>query len=110
MSYRKRNIFVAAGLAIVAVIFMTAYISKAHSGNTTSSGPVSVLVATRDIKAGTPGSALQRGAFAARKVPGNAAVADPVSSPATVRDEVVTQDILAGQQASVRQFGPRAAS
>jgi Flp pilus assembly protein CpaB len=111
MSYRKRNILAAAGLAIIAIVFMLAYISKAHSGGTAKgSGPVAVLVATHDIKAGTPGSALQRGAFAARKVPANAAVSDAVPSPASVRGERVTQEIFAGQQVSQRQFGPAGAS
>lgn len=112
MSYRKKNILGAAALALVAVVFMLVYISKAHSGGTTKqpSGPVSVLVATRQISAGTMGESLQHGAFAVRKVPANTVVPGAVSSASSLQREVVTQDILAGQQVSQQQFGPRAAS
>jgi Flp pilus assembly protein CpaB len=112
MSYRKKNILGAAALALVAVVFMVVYISKAHSGGTTTtagSGSVTVLVATRDVQAGTPAADL-KGAFERRRVPAKAALANAVSSLTDVSGESVAQDILAGQQVSQRQFGPAAAS
>jgi Flp pilus assembly protein CpaB len=113
MSYRKKNILGAAALAILAVILMVVYSSKAHSGNATKKEPtghVSVLVATRNIEPGTPGNDLQRGALAPRTVAADAAPADALTSASTLRGLVVRREIVAGRPVSEGQFGPAADS
>jgi Flp pilus assembly protein CpaB len=115
MSYRKKNILGAAALALVAVVFMVAYISKAHSGNAHKTkkqvvARASVLIARHDIRAGTPGNSLQHGAFASRIVPAGAVPPDAVTSAASVRGLVVRRKIVAGRPVSLTRFGPAAAS
>lgn len=110
MSYRTRNITVASGLALLAVVFMIVYASKAKNGGSDlGKGVVSVLFAAQDIHAGTPGSDLQH-AFVTKKVPQSAVVPNAISSPKEVAGQVATQDILAGQPVTTRTFGPIAAA
>jgi Flp pilus assembly protein CpaB len=110
MSYRTRNVLVASGLALLAVVFMLVYISKARSSADGGKKLVGVLVAAHDIQEGTPGSTLQGGAFVVRRVPRNAVVPEPVSTASQVGGEVVTDTILKGEQVSLRNFGPAAAA
>jgi len=113
MSYRTRNIAMASGLALLAVVFMIVYVSKARHSSSAADvgkGVVSVLFAAQDITAGTPGSDLQSGAFVTRQVPLSAAVPQAVSSPNALRGEVATQDILKGEPVSAQKFGPMAAA
>src|SRR6476469_4214580 len=58
MTYRIRNIAVAVGLALVAALLTTFYVTnyKRHVRQTEST--VTIFVAKRDIPAGTPGSEL----------------------------------------------------
>jgi len=112
MTYRTRNIVAASGLALVAVIFMLIYVSKSRSSSGDVSGKslVTVLLAKHDIDAGTPGSTLQVGAFTVKRVPRAAAAPERIASPLAFRGQVATQDILAGEQATARKFGPIAAA
>ncbi len=115
MSYRKKNILGAAALALVAVVFMVAYISKAHSGNAHKASKqaaehASILVARHEIRPGTPGNALQQGAFVSKTVSVNAVPADAVTSAASIRGLVVRRKILAGRPVSMTRFGPAEAS
>jgi Flp pilus assembly protein CpaB len=112
MSYRTRNIAIASGLALLAIVFMIVYVSKARnsSASDVGKGLVSVLFAAQDIQAGTPGSTLQSGALVTKEVPKNAVATDSISTPGAVAGQVATQDILAGQPVMARQFGPAAAA
>lgn len=113
MSYRTRNIAIASGLALLAIVFMVVYVSKArHSSDAADvgKGVVSVLFAAQDISAGTPGTDLQSGAFVTRTVPQSAVVPNAVTSPSALRGEVATQDILKGEPVSGQKFGPMAAA
>jgi pilus assembly protein CpaB len=110
MSYRTRNITIASGLALLAIVFMIVYVSKARNSADVGKGLVSVLFAAQDIHAGTPGSALQNGALVTKEVPQTAAVPDSISSPRSVAGQVATQDILAGEPVTTRKFGPIAAA
>jgi pilus assembly protein CpaB len=112
MSYRTRNIAIASGLALLAVVFMVIYVSKARNGSASDVGKglVSVLFAAQDIHAGTPGSTLQNGALVTKEVPQAAVAPDAITSSRAVTGQVATQDILAGQPVMTRQFGPIAAA
>src|SRR6266540_1213241 len=110
MSYRTRNITIASGLALLAVVFMIVYASKTRNGADVGKGVVSVLFAAQDIHAGTPGADLQSGALVTKQVPQSAVVPDSISSPKSVAGQVATQDILAGEPVTTRKFGPIAAA
>jgi Flp pilus assembly protein CpaB len=110
MSYRKKNILGAAALAVLAVIFMLLYISKAHSGNAEKTkkpaGRVAVLVARYNIKPGTPGNALGHGSVVTRMVATDAVPVGAFTSAASLHGLVVRREIPAGRTLSERQFGP----
>jgi len=107
MTHRKRNIVVASGLALLALIFMLIYISQARSSSDENlKKSVAVLIASHDITAGTLGISLQKGALVEKRVPQSLAVPESIRTPGAVRGEIVTQDILSGEQVSLRKFGP----
>lgn len=110
MSYRTRNTLVASGLALLAVVFMLIYISKARSSADGGKKLVGVLVAAHDIQEGTPGSTLQDGQLVTKRVSRSAVIPDPVPAASQIGGEVVTQKILEGEQISLRKFGPASAA
>lgn len=109
MSYRKRNIALASGLAVLAVVFMLIYTSKSESSGKVGKQLVGVLVAARDIPVGTPGSALQGDALVRKPVPRSAVVPGSITARSQVRGEVAVEETLAGEQVIARRFGPIAA-
>jgi Flp pilus assembly protein CpaB len=110
MNYRTRNILTASALGLLAIVFVMMYISKVRDDEDVGKKLVSVLVAARDIQEGTPGSALQNGAFVKKRVPRKVAVPGWISAPSQVSGDVATQEILAGEQATTRKFSPLAAA
>jgi pilus assembly protein CpaB len=111
MSYSTRNIVLASGLALVAVIFMVIYASnKRNSSSEVAKGLVSVLYAARDIPQGTPASTLDNGAFVKKRVPQDAVSPGAISSRKQVAGTVATTTILPGEQVTTRRFGPVAAA
>jgi Flp pilus assembly protein CpaB len=97
----------ASGLALLALVFMLIYISQARSSSDENlKKSVAVLIASHDITAGTLGSSLQTGAFVEKRVPQSVAVPESIKTPGALRGEIVTQDILSGEQVSLRKFGP----
>ena len=110
MTYRTRNILVAAGLAVLAVVFMLIYVSKARNDGDVGKQLESVLVAARNIDAGTPGATLSGGALVEKRIPRKAVIPDPATSPNQLNGLVATEDTLSGEQVSLRRFGPIAAT
>ena len=56
MTYRVRNIGIAIGLAIVAALLTTFYVTSYKKNVQSGEEAVTVFVAARDIPVGTPGS------------------------------------------------------
>jgi Flp pilus assembly protein CpaB len=110
MTYRRRNIVIASGLALLAVVFMVLYAHRGGSAGDVGRGVASVLFASHDIQEGTPGSSLQKGAFVRKRVPRSAVVPGHISTPKAVAGQVATQETLAGEQVTIRKFGPMAAT
>ena len=107
ISYRTRNILVAAALALLAVALTLVYVSHARSSSAgAGSAPVHVLVASRDIPIGTSGRALASGGWLVTKtfkesdVPSGA-----VSSSAQLAALVAVQPTYKGEQIVARRFG-----
>src|SRR6476620_6404580 len=100
MTYRARNIGLAVGLGLVAVLLVTLYVKNSNSSSpTTALGEklVSVFIASHDISAGTPGSELTS-EIQAQQVLRSTVVAGAISSKEQVKGLVSTAPILAGQQ------------
>ncbi len=106
MTYRARNIGLAVGLGLVAVLLVTLYVKNSNSDSpSTTLGEklVSVFIASHDISAGTPGSELTS-AIQPQQVLRSTVVAGAISSKDQVKGLVSTAPILAGQQVTQRQF------
>ena len=110
MTYRRRNILMASGLAVLAAAFMLIYVSKARNEGELGSNLVTVLVAGRNIDEGTPGSALAGKTLIEKRIPRRARVPGAVTSPTEVRRLVATEETLSGEQVTLRRFGPLAAT
>jgi Flp pilus assembly protein CpaB len=107
MTYRVRNILIALGLAVLAAVLVSIYVTSYKRDVQSSEEAVEVLVATRDIPAGTPGEKVVAGSYLAPKdVARRAVVPGAVSSPGQIEKLVASQPVYAGEQVTVRRFTP----
>jgi pilus assembly protein CpaB len=111
MTYRARNIAVAVVLAIVAALLTGFYVTSYKSNVQHSESHVSVLVATKDIPAGTSGAdVIARHFLAPQQVLRRSVVPGALSDTKQIADLIATQPIYAGEQVSARRFQPVAQS
>jgi len=107
MNYRAKNIGIAFALAALAAILTSAYVVnyKRHVQN--GEGKVTVLVAARDIPAGTSGAdVVDQKMLKEQTVPRKAVDAGAISSPDQLAQYVAAQDVFEGEQVSTRRFTP----
>lgn len=106
MTYRVRNLGIAAMLAALAAVLVTLYVTNYRQHVRDDESGVAVLVAARDIPIGTPGSRLVSGHLLTTVlVPRRTVVPGAISSPEQIRQFVVTQPLFAGDQVTSRRFG-----
>jgi Flp pilus assembly protein CpaB len=104
---RVRNLLVPVALAVLAAVLIGAYIVSYRNSVAEGAGLVKVLVATRDIPAGTTGSTVASGGYLkSETVPRRAVVPGSVVSGAPLTSLVATDPIHKGEQITLRQFGP----
>lgn len=107
MSYRLRNVGVAAILALLAAVLTFFYVGNYKQNVREGEELVSVYAATRDIPIGATGSELiAENAFASHEVARRSVVPGAISNPDQTEGLVVTQAILSGEQVSTRRFAP----
>jgi pilus assembly protein CpaB len=107
MNYRAKNIGIAVALAALAAILTSAYVVNYKRHVQRGEGKVTVLVAARDIPAGTSGAdVVGRKMLTQQTVPRKAVVAGAISSPDQLAQYVATQDVYQGEQVSTRRFAP----
>jgi Flp pilus assembly protein CpaB len=105
MTYRIRNIVVAVGLALLAMMLTLFYVTNYKRSVQKDASSVSVYVAARDITAGTSGDDLVKGkAFKVETVRRKDVVPGAISSPDQVASLVVSTPLYAGEQVSLRRF------
>src|SRR6476660_5265986 len=107
MNYRVKNIGIAVALAALAAILTSVYVVnyKRHVQN--GEGKVTVLVAARDIPAGTSGAdVIDRNMLKKETVPRKAVVAGSISSPDQLSQYIATEDVYQGEQVTTRRFAP----
>ena len=106
---RIRSLALPLGLAALAAILVGVYITSFRHSVTHGAGLVKVLVASRDIPAGTEGSSVAGGGYLnAQTVPRRAVVPGSVTSGAPLTSLVTSGPIYKGEQISLRQFKPLA--
>ncbi len=100
-SYRARNTAIAGALAAVAVLLTLAYVRNVRNDAQQGSSLVRVMVAVRDIVAGTPGN---DAALQPREVPRRAVVPGAITSKGEVAGLVAADQIYAGEQVTTLRF------
>jgi pilus assembly protein CpaB len=104
---RLRNLMLPVALAVLAVALIGIYIASYRNSVNSGAELVKVLVAARDIPAGTKGSAVASGGYLkTQTVPRRAVVPGSVVSGAPLTPLVSTDPIYKGEQITLRQFGP----
>jgi Flp pilus assembly protein CpaB len=104
---RLRNLLVPVALAVLAAVLIGAYIVSYRNSVTEGAGLVKVMVAGRDIPAGTTGATVASGGYLkSESVPRRAVVPGSVVSGAPLTSLVATDPIHKGEQITLRQFGP----
>lgn len=107
MNYRVKNIGIAIGLAALAAILTSVYVINYKRHVQQGEGKVTVLVAAKDILAGTSGADIIDGKLLKEQtVPRKAIVAGAISTPDQLARYVATQDVYEGEQVSTRRFAP----
>ncbi|MFL5967606.1 MAG: Flp pilus assembly protein CpaB [Gaiellaceae bacterium] len=104
---RTRNLLLPIGLATLAAVLVGIYVTSYRHRVSHGAGLVSVLVASRDISAGTAGSAVASGGYLKEQmVPRRAVVPGSIVSSATLTSLVASGEVYKGEQITLRQFAP----
>jgi Flp pilus assembly protein CpaB len=105
MTYRARNIVLAVALAVVAALLTGFYVTNYKRTVQHGEHHVTVLVAAKDIPAGTSGADLHSRHFLKSvSVPRRDVVPGSISEPDQVDSLVAVQTTYAGEQVSTRRF------
>src|SRR5947199_10669585 len=103
MNYRAKNIGIAVALAALAAILTSVYVVNYKRHVQHGEGKVTVLVAARDIPAGTSGADIvDQKMLRKETIPRKAVVAGAISSPDQLSQYIATEDVFAGGQVSTR--------
>src|SRR5919199_2541279 len=106
MTYRVKNIGIAVLLAAFAGLLTVFYVANYKRHVQHGEKNVSVLVAARDIPAGTTGSeVVEQHYLASQSVPRRSVVPGAISKPDQLNNLVVTQQVFRGEQVTTRSFG-----
>jgi Flp pilus assembly protein CpaB len=106
---RLRNLALPLGLAALAAVLIGIYVVSYRNSVTHGAGLVKVLVATRDIPAGTDGSTIAGGGYlVSQTIPRRAVVPGSLTSAAPLTSKITDATIYKGQQVTLRQFVPAA--
>jgi Flp pilus assembly protein CpaB len=107
LTYRVRNIGIAAALALLAAMFTFFYVSNYKKHVQQGQELVDVYVASHDIPAGTAGTEVA-GSLTHKRVERTAVVPGAISDPSQIKRLVATQEIFSGEQVSTKRFQPLA--
>jgi Flp pilus assembly protein CpaB len=110
MTYRIRNIVIAVGLALVAMMLTLFYVTNYKRSVQNSASSVQVYTATRDIPAGTSGADIIRHHdLQAESVQRKDVVPGAISNGDQITNLVTSAPIYSGEQVTVRRFSDVAA-
>ncbi len=106
MTYRLRNILIALGLAVLAAILVSVYVTQYKNHVQSGQAGEVVYVAARDIPSGTPGDELIDGKYLRKEsVKRVNRVNGAISDPKQIASRYVSEPIYEGDQLSLRRFG-----
>jgi Flp pilus assembly protein CpaB len=103
---RLWHVVVAVGLALLAVLLTTFYVTNYKHHVQRSESQVTVLVAAKDIPVDTQGAELISGTWLKEeRIARRQVVPGAISNPEQVRDLIATEPTFAGEQVTSRRFG-----
>src|SRR5579864_9003375 len=106
MTYQQRNVVIAVVLGLLAAVLTAVYVTNYRKHVQHGAQSVPVLVASVDIPAGTAGSAIIAGRMLkTESVPRTALVPGAISNPQQIARLATVDQVLSGEQISVRRFG-----
>lgn len=110
MTYRIRNILIAVGLALVAMMLTLFYVTNYKRSVQKSNSDVPVYVAAHDLAAGTAGADIvaQHG-LREESVQQRDVVPGAISSPKQISGLVLSAPVYSGEQITLRRFSDVAA-
>jgi Flp pilus assembly protein CpaB len=107
MNYSIRNLVIAGGLAIVAIVAVLVYTSNVQQAAKQGQARVKVYVARVDVPAGTPANdVIARGDLIQKDVVQNDQLPGVLTATAGIKDMVLKQDLFTGQQVAAQSFVP----
>src|SRR5947208_10583322 len=110
MTYRIRNIVVAVGLALVAMMLTLFYVTNYKRSVQKDATSVQVYVAARDVTAGAAGTDMVKGhQLKLDTVRRSDVVPGAISSPDQIDGLVLSAPLYAGEQVTLRRFSDVAA-
>ncbi len=110
MTYRIRNIVVAVGLALMAMMLTLFYVTNYKRSVESGVSSVKVYVAARDVPAGVTGADLVgKHDLELADVPKKSVVPGAITRPEQIRDLVLSEPLYAGEQVTTRRFSDVAA-
>src|SRR5438270_8508808 len=110
MTYRIRNILIAVGLALLAMLLTLFYVTNYKRSVQHSTTGVQIYVAARDLTAGTSGADIvKQKDLRTETVQQRDVVPGAISSPAQVTGLVLAAPVFAGEQMTLRRFSDVAA-
>lgn len=110
MTYRVRNIGIAVGLAVLAALMISYYVTNYKRHVQQGASDVTVLVAAKDIPVGTSGAvAVRQHLLRSQTVVRTGIVPGAISNGTELQGLVSTQITYAGEQVTTRRFSTQAA-
>ena len=110
MTYRIRNIVIAVGLALLAMMLTLFYVTNYKRSVQKDNSSVQVYVAAKDLTAGASGADLVKSkAFRVETIARKDVVPGAISSPDQVASLVLSGPVYAGEQVTLRRFSDAAA-
>ncbi len=107
MGYRVRNVVIAIVLALLAALMTTYYVTSYKQTVQKAEDEVTVIVAARDIPAGTAAEdVVAQSLLSRRKVERQQIVPGAITDVEQIDELVSTQPIYAGEQVTTRRFSP----
>ena len=110
MTYRVRNLVIAIGLALVAMMLTLFYVTNYKRSVQNDAASVQVYVAARDLRAGIAGTDLvKQHGLRPENVKRQDVVPGSISSPDQIQNLVLAGPLYAGEQVTLRRFADAAA-
>jgi Flp pilus assembly protein CpaB len=105
MTYRLRNVAIAVGLALVAMLLTLFYVTNYRRSVQHQQATVSVYVAAHNIQPGTTGAEMEHShALKQVTVTRKSVVPGAIADPGEIANLVLTEPIFAGEQVTTRRF------